>query len=179
MPLSDAAIRRAKPTDKTQKLFDGFGLFLEITPAGGRRWRQKYRFGGKEKLLAHGTYPLVTLAEARERRDQARKLLERGIDPADHRKAEKAAGADPGIKMRLFDEIMEAMLDGKRLDGSPPESDSVPLQHITISTDGTIGFDELKPAGLRNDAFDIDSISLHDFASSEIPGRFNTGSQHG
>ena len=94
MPLTDAAIRRAKPTDKTQKLFDGFGLFLEITPAGGRRWRQKYRFGGKEKLLAHGTYPIVTLAEARERRDEARKLLSRGLDPADHRKAERAAGLE-------------------------------------------------------------------------------------
>lgn len=94
MSLTDAAIRRAKPTDKTQKLFDGFGLFLEITPAGGRRWRQKYRFGGKEKLLAHGTYPTVTLAEARERRDEARKLLSRGLDPAEHRKAERAAGME-------------------------------------------------------------------------------------
>lgn len=91
MPLTDAAIRRAKPTDKTQKLFDGFGLFLEITPTGGRRWRQKYRFGGKEKLLAHGTYPTVSLAEARERREAARRLLANGIDPGEHKKAEKVA----------------------------------------------------------------------------------------
>lgn len=94
MSLTDAAIRRAKPTEKTQKLFDGFGLFLEVTPTGGRRWRQKYRFGGKEKLLAHGTYPTVSLAEARERRDEARKLLSRGLDPAEHRKAERAAGME-------------------------------------------------------------------------------------
>ncbi|TDK23428.1 DUF4102 domain-containing protein [Luteimonas aestuarii] len=94
MPLTDTALRKAKPTDKTQKLFDGGGLFLEITPAGGKRWRQKYRFAGKEKLLAHGTYPDVTLAEARERREKARKLLANGVDPGQHRQAEKAAGVE-------------------------------------------------------------------------------------
>jgi integrase len=94
MPLSDTAIRKAKPTDKTQRLFDGGGLYLEITPAGGKLWRQKYRFGGKEKRLAHGTYPEVSLAEARERRDNARRLLAAGTDPGEHRKAEKQAGED-------------------------------------------------------------------------------------
>lgn len=94
MPLSDTAIRKAKPTDKTQRLFDGGGLYLEITPAGGKLWRQKYRFGGKEKRLAHGTYPEVSLAEARERRDDARKLLAAGTDPGEHKKAEKQAGED-------------------------------------------------------------------------------------
>lgn len=94
MPLSDTAIRKAKPTDKTQRLFDGGGLYLEITPAGGKLWRQKYRFGGKEKRLAHGTYPEVSLAEARDRRDDARKLLAAGTDPGEHKKAEKLAGED-------------------------------------------------------------------------------------
>ena len=94
MRLTDTAVRKAKPTDKTQRLFDGGGLYLEITPAGGKRWRQKYRFAGKEKLLAHGTYPDVSLAEARERRDKARKLLANGVDPGQHRQAEKAAGAE-------------------------------------------------------------------------------------
>lgn len=88
MRLTDTAVRKAKPTDKTQRLFDGGGLYLEITPAGGKRWRQKYRFTGKEKLLAHGTYPDVSLAEARERRDKARKLLANGVDPGQHRQAE-------------------------------------------------------------------------------------------
>ena len=94
MRLTDIVVRKAKPTDKTQRLFDGGGLYLEITPAGGKRWRQKYRFAGKEKLLAHGTYPDVSLAEARERRDKARKLLANGVDPGQHRQAEKAAGAE-------------------------------------------------------------------------------------
>ena len=94
MRLTDTAVRKAKPTDKTQRLFDGGGLYLEITPAGGKRWRQKYRFAGKEKLLALGVYPDVSLAEARERRDKARKLLANGVDPGQHRQAEKAAGAE-------------------------------------------------------------------------------------
>ncbi|TWI12719.1 tyrosine-type recombinase/integrase [Aerolutibacter ruishenii] len=94
MPLSDVAVRKAKPTGKVQRLFDGFGLYLEISPTGAKLWRQKYRFGGKEKRLAHGTYPEVTLAQARERLAAARKLLAAGVDPADHKRAEKAAGDD-------------------------------------------------------------------------------------
>ena len=94
MPLSDTAIRKAKPADKIQRLFDGGGLYLEITPTGSKLWRQKYRHGGREKRLAHGTYPEVSLAEARARREAARKLLASGIDPGEHKKAEKAAGEE-------------------------------------------------------------------------------------
>lgn len=92
MALTDTAIRKAKSTDKTQRLFDGGGLYLEISPAGGKWWRWKYRFGGKEKRLSLGTYPDTGLADARERRDAARKLLAAGIDVSQHRKAAKAAG---------------------------------------------------------------------------------------
>lgn len=92
MALTDTAIRKAKPTDKTQRLFDGGGLYLEISPAGGKWWRWKYRFGGKEKRLSFGTYPDTSLADARERRNAARKLLAAGIDSGEHRKAVKAAG---------------------------------------------------------------------------------------
>ena len=94
MPLSDVVIRKAKPADKIQRLFDGGGLYLEITPAGGKLWRQKYRFAGKEKRLAHGTYPEVTLGEARARREAARKALANGTDPGEQRKADKAAGEE-------------------------------------------------------------------------------------
>lgn len=94
MRLSDTTIRKAKPTEKTQRLFDGFGLYLEITPAGSKLWRQKYRFGGKEKRLAHGPYPTVTLAQARQRREEARRLLAEGIDPGEQRKAERVAGEE-------------------------------------------------------------------------------------
>lgn len=94
MPLSDAAIRSAKPTDKPYKLPDEKGLFLLVHPNGSRYWRHKYRFNGKEKVLAHGVYPEVGLKEARQARDDARKLLAQGIDPGEQRKAMKHARQD-------------------------------------------------------------------------------------
>jgi integrase len=90
MPLTDTAIRNAKPGAKPTKLFDERGLFLLVTPAGGKWWRLKYRFNGKEKLLSLGTYPDVGLKDARERRDGARKQLADGIDPSHSRKAQKS-----------------------------------------------------------------------------------------
>ena len=94
MPLSDAAIRTAKPASKPFKLTDGGGLYLLLNPKGSRWWRLDYRFGGKRKTLSMGTYPGTGLKEARERRDAARKLLASGVDPGTNRKAEKAAGVD-------------------------------------------------------------------------------------
>ncbi|WP_027175902.1 tyrosine-type recombinase/integrase [Desulfovibrio aminophilus] len=88
--LTDTAIRNAKPGPKPKRLFDGGGLYLEVSPAGAKLWRLKYRFGGKEKRLALGAYPAVSLAAARERRDEARKVLAQGVDPAAARKAEQA-----------------------------------------------------------------------------------------
>jgi len=91
-PLTDAKIRTMKPAKKPQKLFDGGGLFLLVTPTGGKLWRLKYRFGGIEKLLAIGAYPQISLAEARQKRDQASALMLNGVDPGDTKKAQKAAG---------------------------------------------------------------------------------------
>jgi integrase len=91
MALTDVKARNAKPGEKQVKLFDGDGLFLLVAPAGGKWWRFKYRFGGKEKLLALGTYPEVSLADARQRREDARKLLANGVDPGEVKKAQKAA----------------------------------------------------------------------------------------
>ena len=81
MPLTDTAIRNAKPGTKPAKLFDECGLFLIVTPAGGKWWGLKYRYDNKEKLLSLGVYPDVVLRDARERRDAACKLLANGIDP--------------------------------------------------------------------------------------------------
>ena len=89
--LTDTTIRAAKPADKPFKLFDGGGLFLLVTPAGGRLWRLKYRHGGKEKGLAFGAYPVITLKAARERAIDARRLLADGVDPAQAKA--KTAGA--------------------------------------------------------------------------------------
>lgn len=94
MPLSDTTIRTAKPAAKPLRLFDAGGLYLEVSPAGGKLWRLKYRHSGKEKRLALGAYPDTGLKDAREKRDAARKLLAAGVDPGEQRKAAKAAGEE-------------------------------------------------------------------------------------
>ena len=90
MSLTDTKARNAKPKNKQFKLFDTDGLFLLVSPAGGKWWRFKYRFGGKEKLISLGTYPEVSLSQARGRRDAARNQVADGIDPSQVRKALKA-----------------------------------------------------------------------------------------
>jgi len=89
MALTTTEIRNAKPREKAYKLADEGGLYLLIKPDGARYWRFKYRFAGKEKLLAFGVFDEVSLAEARERRDDAKKLLRDGVDPGADRKARK------------------------------------------------------------------------------------------
>lgn len=94
MALTDTALRKAKPADKPVKLADRGGLYLLLKPTGARWWRWDYRrpVSGKRNTLSLGTYPDVSLALARERRDEARRLLAQGVDPGETRKAEKAAG---------------------------------------------------------------------------------------
>ncbi len=91
MPLTDTAIRNAKPSEKPIRLFDGGGLYIEVSPSGGKWWRLKYRFAGKEKRLSLGVYPEIGLKEARERRDATKRLLADGIDPSVERRVQKVA----------------------------------------------------------------------------------------
>jgi integrase len=91
MALTDMGVRNAKPTGKLYRLYDERGMYLEVSETGGKWWRLKYRFGGKENRLSLGVYPDVSLKEARDNRDEARKLLAKGIDPAIERKVQKAA----------------------------------------------------------------------------------------
>jgi len=88
-PLTDVQPRTAKPKDKPYKLTDGGGLHLLINPDGAKYWRMGYRFAGVERTLAFGKYPQVTLAEARDKRLAARKLLDGGIDPSQHKKEQE------------------------------------------------------------------------------------------
>ncbi|MFQ5443176.1 MAG: tyrosine-type recombinase/integrase [Nitrospinales bacterium] len=94
MPLTATLIRNTKSQEKTFKLYDERGLYLEVSPSGGKWWRLKYRFNGKEKRLSLGVYPDISLKDARDRRDDARKLLANEIDPSEKRKAQKAARFD-------------------------------------------------------------------------------------
>lgn len=91
MALTDLAIKQAKPQDKIYYLKDGGSLFLEVTPAGGKNWRFRYRFNGKAGVLSPGKYPAVSLAEARERAAEARRLLAEGINPGEAKKEAKLA----------------------------------------------------------------------------------------
>ena len=91
VPLSDVQVRNAKPKEKDFKLSDGQGLYLLVTTTGGKLWRLDYSFAGKRKTLALASYPAVSLADARQRRDDAKKLLANGVDPGAIRKAQKAA----------------------------------------------------------------------------------------
>lgn len=89
--LTDTKLRALKPRPALYRVADAHGLAIEVTPAGGKNWRYRYRFGGKASMLALGSYPAVTLGEARERRDGARKLLDEGINPAQAARDRKAS----------------------------------------------------------------------------------------
>lgn len=93
MPLTDTTIRNAKPRNKAYKLFDGAGMYLEVSTKGQRGWRLKYRIHGIEKRISLGTYPQVRLSEARESREGARRLVAKGIDPSQERKRLKILAA--------------------------------------------------------------------------------------
>ncbi len=97
MKLTNTAVKNAKPKEidgklANNKLFDGGGLFLLVTKSGAKYWRMKYRFAGKEKLLAIGIYPEISLKQAREKRDEAKQLLSEGIDPSEHKQTIKRMG---------------------------------------------------------------------------------------
>ena len=94
MPLTDTAIRKAKPGTSPRRLSDERGLYLLLNPNGSLWWRWDYRHAGKRKTLSMGTYPDTSLRDARDKREAARKLLAGGADPGEQRKAEKAAGEE-------------------------------------------------------------------------------------
>src|SRR5215467_7363576 len=98
MPLRDTTVRNARPSAKPRKLSDGGGLHVLIQPTGSKLWRLAYRFAGKQKTLALGIYPAVSLEEARRHRDEAKKLLARSIDPSVQRRADKQAGKDSSFR---------------------------------------------------------------------------------
>lgn len=102
IPLSDMKIQKAKSKHKPVTLFDGGGLFLMVTPTGGKLWRFKYRFDGKEKKLAFGSYPEISLVDARKLRDEARSQIAHGIDPSAVRKAQKQVTIEEGETFELI-----------------------------------------------------------------------------
>lgn len=117
MSLTDTKLRNTKPNGKTQKLFDGGGLYLEVSPSGRKWWRMKYRFGGKEKRLSFGVYPDVSLSDARIARELARKQLAQDTDPGQHKQTEKAKIA---AKSDTFESVSLEWFQKQHQCGCPP-----------------------------------------------------------
>lgn len=146
MPLTDAQIRRLRPSEKDQKISDGLGLYILVKPTGSLLWRMAYRFGGKQKSLALGKYPYVGLSEARQKRDAAKILLAKGVDPSQRIKAEKALAAlssgntfdviaDEMLAKVVREGLAETTLKKKRwlLDLARPDLGTRPIKDISAS----------------------------------------------
>ena len=123
MPLTDTAVKNAKKKDKMYRVADEKGLCLEVTPSGGKLWRYRYRFNDRANMLAMGQYPEIGLKQARERRDEARKLLANGIDPSEARKEEKAAKL--ALTENTFENVAREWFEAWREDKS-----ETTLQHV-------------------------------------------------
>lgn len=151
MPLIDVSVRQAKPGDKPRKLADERGLYLLIKPGGSKLWRLDYRFDGKRKTLALGAYPDISLKDARERRDDARRLIAAGTDPSLKRKLEKlgrmtiAANAFELVAREWFERASASWTHGhgdriiRRLErdvfpwlGTRPISEITPPELLTV-----------------------------------------------
>lgn len=148
MPLTDTAIRKAQPGPKPRKLADAKGLYLEISPAGGKWWRLKYRIAGKEKRISLGTYPETGLRDAREKADSARELLAMGQDPSDQRKAEKArnvvedaaaARAEAGLPPEeSFEHVAREWFDTRKDEWAPSYGEKI-LRRLEVDVFPWVG----------------------------------------
>jgi integrase len=116
--LTQLAILKAKPKDKPYRLYDGDGLYLQVEPGGGKLWRLKYRFDGKERKLSFGKYPLIGLAEARDRRDAARKMVADGQDPSRERQRRKLR--DKEFAPCNFEALTAEYCERRKNDGQKP-----------------------------------------------------------
>ena len=150
MPLTDVQIRQAKPKQKPYRLADERGLYIEVAPSGGRWWRLKYRFDGREKRISLGVYPDVGLAAARERRDDARKLLAAGVDPSTHRKAAKLARAETNANS--FEIVAREWFERWKRTKSSKHADKVirRLERDVFPWIGRQPIAEIKPVELLN-----------------------------
>lgn len=147
MALTDVAIRNAKPGEKAVKLADGAGMFLLITPAGGKLWRLKYRIDGREKLLAIGAYPEIGLSEARKRREEARSLIAIGKDPSREKQRSRILAAD------TFTAIANEYCAKRRRDGEKgwAPATATRCEYLLSLLDGSIGglaISEIEPSDI-------------------------------
>lgn len=164
MPLSDAQIKKAKPADKPVRLYDERGLYLELSPSGGKWWRFKYRFDGKERLLSMGVYPDTSLKEARARRDTARNQIAAAVDPGAVRKAEKAVRAAAVINS--LESVSRAWLK-KQANGWTPgtlASVEASLETHVFKRYGSRPAADLQPRDIREIVLAIEAAGAVDVA---------------
>jgi len=166
MPLTAIACKTATcPPDRPRKrLADSLGMYLEVTPAGGRYWRLKYRHGGVEKRLALGVYPEVTLAEARIARDAARKLIAQNIDPSAHKREERIA--EQTATGNTFEAVARAWFDNWKGAKSPRHAEYVirRLEADVFPAIGRLPVSELKARAFVNVAKQIEARGALDIA---------------
>lgn len=149
MALTDVAIKSAKAAAKPFKLADGFGMFLLVTPAGGKLWRLKYRIDGREKLLAMGSYPEVSLGDARRRRDAARELIAAGKDPS--REKQRAKVRSRVQASNTFEGIADEFCKKRRRDGQKAWAASTAVRSeyllsLLMPSIGRMPISEIEPA---------------------------------
>jgi hypothetical protein len=134
--LTNAVIAGTRPREKPFKLADGGGRYLLVTPAGSRWWRLRFRVRGKEQMLSLGIFPEVSLKEARERRDQARRDLAKGIDPTAKRCTEKLASGDTfeAIAREWFERFSPNWLAHSERDGVRAASSAMVLSSAAFKT---------------------------------------------
>lgn len=148
MPLTDSAIKNAKPQKKQFKLYDTGGLLLIVTPQGHKWWRLKYHFKGKEKSISLGVYPEVSLKDARLLRDEARKLLSSGTDPSAQRKEEKSALlAEQKEEENTFEAIAKEWFASYSPSLTPKHADKLSryLQKVLFPAIGKISVTHIEP----------------------------------
>ena len=151
MPLTDAKIRAAKPEDgKAKKLFDSEGLFLYVSPAGGKMWRMTYRVDGKAQTLSLGKYPAVSLLEARRRKDEAKALLAQGIDPRTAKREASATAAKARANAPTFEAVAHEWYERHSKDLSPRHCETIRgrLSNHLLPLLGSIPIAELDPPAI-------------------------------
>lgn len=151
MPLSDTNIRNLKVTGKVQKLSDGGGLYLHVSASGGKLWRMAYRFDGKQKTLSFGSYPAISLREARAKREEAKDLLATGVDPGEEKKQAKAeALAAVKVQLVTFESVAREWYEKKtpQLSAGYRRDILSRLEYKLFPFIGGKPFSELEPADI-------------------------------
>ena len=176
--LTDTKIKQAKVTDKPYKIYDSEGLYIEVAPTGSKRWRWRYRWNGKEKLLSFGIYPEVPLKLARDRRAAAKELLVSGVDPSQARKEEK-------VESRAAENSFAAMAEEWYSLYSVPWSEHYKglvrrrIDEYLIPRLGKRSLSEITPIEIMGILTSLEKRGVIETANGDLLADFPKGSGHG